>query len=227
MAHSKDLCICGKLKDKRSKVCKSCANLDSCNPNWKGGITSKIYYCKDCGKEITINSGVYGLGRCYSCANKGNLSSHYKHGKYCGNNKCIDCGVTISPTAMRCYFCSNKLNAKSRDLNGNKNGMFGKVTHGKWGTYKGIKMRSSYEIKYAQFLDLSGYKWKYEPKAFNLGDSTYTPDFYIPEWDLYIEIKGYWRGDAKMKYIKFKKLYPKVRMKVLMQKDLQKIGILK
>jgi len=34
---------------------------------FKGGSSSKIYYCKDCGKKISRCSGVYGSGRCGSC----------------------------------------------------------------------------------------------------------------------------------------------------------------
>lgn len=43
----------------------------------------------------------------------------------------------------------------------------------------------------------------------------------------YIEIKGYWRDDAKIKYKLFRKKYPNKDIKVLMKIDLQQLGILK
>ena len=65
-------------------------------------------------------------------------------------------------------------------------------------------MRSSYEIAYAKYLDNMNIEWQYESTTFNLGDTTYTPDFYLPDRDKYIEIKGWWREDAKIKFKKFK-----------------------
>lgn len=109
---------------------------------------------------------------------------------------------------------------------GEKNPMFGKVTHGKWGEYKGIKMRSSYEIAFAQWLELSGYKWEYESKTFDLGNTTYTPDFYLPEFDCYIEIKGWWRAKGKTKFDLFIMRHTGINIKVLMQKELQELGVL-
>ena len=117
----------------------------------------------------------------------------------------------------RCASCAGK---NKKDL------LFYKVPHGNGEYYKNNWMRSSWEIVFAKFLDLSGYKWLYEPKAFDLGETTYTPDFYIPEWDLYIEIKGWWRDDAKIKFNAFKKKYPNKNIKVLRKKDLQELGVL-
>jgi len=118
----------------------------------------------------------------------------------------------------KCSFC--------KDKSGKNNNMYGRITHSIGSYYKGIWIRSSYEIRFAYFLSLSGYKWKYESKTFDLGNTTYTPDFYIRDFNCYIEIKGWWRDDAKRKFNKFKRLYPKIRIKVLGQKELQSIGIL-
>jgi hypothetical protein len=113
----------------------------------------------------------------------------------------------------------------SESRKGKKNSMFGKVTHGKWGKYKGINMRSSWEILYAKYLDKNKIKWIYEPKAFDLGDATYTPDFYLPKENLYIEIKGFWRDNSKKKFNSFKKTYKEVKIKVLTKPDLEKLKI--
>lgn len=93
--------------------------------------------------------------------------------------------------------------------------------------YKNIWMRSSWEIKYAKYLDSKNIVWKYEFKRFDLGNTTYTPDFYLPETNEYIEIKGWWRGNSKLKFDIFLKLYKDVKITLLMQKDLKKMGVLK
>jgi len=48
----------------------------------------------------------------------------------------------------------------------------------------------------------------------------------LPEFDCYIEIKGWWRDKGRVKFERFKKLYPKVRIKVLMKLELEELGIL-
>ena len=99
-------------------------------------------------------------------------------------------------------------------------------SHGKHIKYNNIWMRSSWEIKYAKYLDKKKLEWQYESKTFDLGNTTYTPDFYLPEHNLYIEIKGYWRDDAKIKFKGFKKQYPNIKIKLIMKPELQELGVL-
>lgn len=40
------------------------------NPNYKDGRCLKKYHCKDCGKEISLGSALYGSGRCQLCYHK-------------------------------------------------------------------------------------------------------------------------------------------------------------
>lgn len=57
--------------------------------------------------------------------------------------------------------------------------------------YKGYKFRSRIEARWAVFFDLTRTKWEYEQEGFILSDGThYLPDFYLPELDYYVEIKG-------------------------------------
>lgn len=120
-----------------------------------------------------------------------------------------------------------KMRANHADVSGSKNNRFGKPPlHGKKQKYKDVWMRSSWEVLYAKYLDQKKIKWVYEPKTFNLGNCTYTPDFYLPKKDLYIEIKGYWRDKSKKKFELFKRNYSNISIKLLMKEDLQKIGVL-
>ena len=138
----------------------------------------------------------------------------YRHGLTMRKHYC-KCGNQITYQSAiygqgQCRSCSKK----------------GQITHGRWGIYKNIKMRSSYEIAYAKWLDKQNIKWKYESKTFDLGNTTYTPDFYLPETNKYIEIKGYWREDAKKKFKKFKTIYSETKIQVLNYQKLIKKGIL-
>ena len=76
--------------------------------------------------------------------------------------------------------------------------------------YKGITFRSRLEARWAMVLDRRGVQWEYEPEAFEIcghhfGDPhnpdtfAYLPDFYLPQYDSFLEVKGkldeaeYWR----------------------------------
>lgn len=61
--------------------------------------------------------------------------------------------------------------------------------------YKGEKFHGKWEIEVAKWLDANGIKWdrKVEPIDYfwNNKIHLYYPDFYLPELNLYIEVKGY------------------------------------
>lgn len=57
--------------------------------------------------------------------------------------------------------------------------------------YKGIKMRSRLETKFAFLLDGLNINWTYEPKTFLLSSGIiYKPDFYLTELNTWVEVKG-------------------------------------
>jgi endogenous inhibitor of DNA gyrase (YacG/DUF329 family) len=92
---------------------------------------------------------------------------------------------------------------------------------GKGGRYKGIWLRSSWEIEFAKNLDEAKLFWEYEPKKFRLKNGKYyTPDFYIPSKSMWIEIKGWWTESAKQKFSDFKKEFPKEKIIVIDRKPL-------
>lgn len=55
--------------------------------------------------------------------------------------------------------------------------------------YKGYKFRSRLEARWAVFFDALGLQWEYEPQGFCNGKAKYLPDFYIKDWDAYVEVK--------------------------------------
>jgi hypothetical protein len=71
-----------------------------------------------------------------------------------------------------------------------------------------VWMRSPWEIEYAKYLDNNYIYWFYEYKTFDLGNTTYTPDFYLPEFEKFVEIKGYISPKSQEKINLFLEQYP-------------------
>ena len=56
--------------------------------------------------------------------------------------------------------------------------------------YNGYRFRSRLEARWAVFFDAAGIEYQYEPEGFELRDGTkYLPDFYLPWFKCYVEIK--------------------------------------
>lgn len=59
------------------------------------------------------------------------------------------------------------------------------------GFHNGVWMRClNSEGVFARLLDEAGIKWVYEPRRFNTSLGSYLPDFYLPEFNIYVDIKG-------------------------------------
>lgn len=63
---------------------------------------------------------------------------------------------------------------------------------GRPGVHAGVRMRClNSEGVFARDLDRAGISWVYEPRRFKLSWCSYKPDFYLPEFDVWVEVKGY------------------------------------
>ena len=127
--------------------------------------------------------------------------------------------------------------AKTRT--GKKNPMYGKkAAHGKGEWHKTwdnqeVWTRSSWEKKYLELLDTQKIKYLVESKAFEITymyegkkkEGTYRPDVYLVEEDKYIEIKGFWRDDAKEKYEAMLEQYSDISIELLKKEELKKLGL--
>ncbi len=92
------------------------------------------------------------------------------------------------------------------------NDKFGKPSKSWAIEYTGITFKSSWESDFAILCDQNNIIWQYEPKTFILtAGHRYTPDFYLPQHDLYIEIKPEYR----LHELKFDKMIEKVNYLVL------------
>lgn len=56
--------------------------------------------------------------------------------------------------------------------------------------YKGYKFRSRLEARWAVFLDHLEVAWSYEKEGYDLSGRWYLPDFFIADWNCWLEIKG-------------------------------------
>ncbi len=75
-------------------------------------------------------------------------------------------------------------------------------------------VRSSWEANFARILNYEHIDYEYEPERFDLGYTSYLPDFYLLEKDIYIEIKGRDSKEDKDKRIMCRKIHS-VRIKVI------------
>ena len=71
----------------------------------------------------------------------------------------------------------------------------------------------------ARLYTYLGVQWVYAPTSFDLNGQTYTPDFYLPEYDTYIEIKNFWWKYSVERDKKFRKLYPTLKLEIILKKD--------
>lgn len=62
--------------------------------------------------------------------------------------------------------------------------------------YRGICFRSRLESKWALFLDRAGLSFRYEMENYNTRHGYYCPDFYLPEANLWLEVKPFANGRA-------------------------------
>ena len=92
-----------------------------------------------------------------------------------------------------------------------------------------VQFAHASERQFAQLLDFYQIDWEYEPRSFDLewdrdGNVTqrFTPDFYLPAYDLYIEITTLNQKLVTKKNRKIRRLrehYPEVNCKIFYQRD--------
>ncbi len=90
------------------------------------------------------------------------------------------------------------------------------------------------ERECAEILDYYRVPWDYEPRTFALEEDeagrvteAFTPDFYLPEQDLYLEVTTMRQPLVTRKNRKLRKLrqrYPGVRVKLFYKRDLERLA---
>jgi hypoxanthine phosphoribosyltransferase len=90
------------------------------------------------------------------------------------------------------------------------------------------------ELECAKILDYYGVRWDYEPRTFVLRSdadgrivSAFTPDFYLPDQDLFIEVTVMKQSLVTRKNRKLRelrRLYPNVRVKLFYRRDIESLA---
>src|SRR6201994_291859 len=96
------------------------------------------------------------------------------------------------------------------------------------------RFASPAELECAKLLDYYGVPWEYEPRTFVLETDeegrvteAFTPDFYLPEQNLYLEVTVMRQSLVTRKNRKLRKLrqlYPDVRIKLFYERDFARLA---
>lgn len=91
------------------------------------------------------------------------------------------------------------------------------------------------EKEFARLLDFYGIAWEYEPRTFPLEynengsiRSAFSPDFYLPDQDIYLELttqSARLNNLKNRKVRKLQELYPEINVKLLNRRDLRGLAI--
>jgi hypothetical protein len=89
------------------------------------------------------------------------------------------------------------------------------------------------EAEFARILDFYGIRWQYEPRTFPLEwddrghvIESFNPDFYLPEYDLFIELTTLKQSLVTRKNRKLRRLrelYPGVNIKIFYGRDFRQL----
>lgn len=113
---------------------------------------------------------------------------------------------TVSPeSSVRRSAATKRLWAE-----GKASSRVGTGRRGKRADLGGVPFRSTWEANVARVFNACGVGWEFEPERFSLSSgSTYAPDFRLAT-GVYIEVKGYWRVEARARFDAFRAEYPVV-----------------
>lgn len=196
------ICLnCGKqFTTKATKVGKYCSEWcrKHTKHTWTTGSTqTDTLVCKRCDKEFHPKRALqkYCSPRCSTP----NATIYIK--------TCEVCEETYETNRETSVVCSNSCGARRR---------VGKIKRSATVSQHGYRedighpVRSSWEANVARWLVAKGYTYQYEQQTFHYKDFSYTPDFYINELDLYLEVKGVWREREVLKTNVFAQEHPNI-----------------
>lgn len=82
-----------------------------------------------------------------------------------------------------------------------------------------IYFYSRWEANLARLFNYLKINWTHQPKSFDISFQTYTPDFYLPDYNIYIEVKNFlWKYSAERDR-KFREIYPNIKLLLLLKEE--------
>lgn len=90
----------------------------------------------------------------------------------------------------------------------------------KWNSGEELRCTASFEEIAVDCLNANKINYKWQPEVFKMPNGrTYRPDLYLVDQDLWVEIKGWMRPDAKIKWDWFCSQYPNSELWTAKYKD--------
>lgn len=234
-------------RNKSLKKAKTFSNVDSTDFITKN---NKRYYkavCANCGADKGYRSlkDLKDHSKCNKCTNSGKYSrtpEQYKH--LIEYSKSVKGHIGKPHTEITKKILSEKQSNYCKKYGNQFNTGVSKGKHtpesiakisknnsgkaprwkGRVFEYKGLKLRSSWELKFVQYLDSLGVKWEYEPQFILSNGKTFSPDFKLEDGTI-IEIKGYMTPKGKEKWELFELDYPEIKKEILYEDDLLSLGL--
>lgn len=195
-----------------SKVC------EACGKTFKGKRLARRKFCSQqcAGKNANHNSrrlqaAVYQAVKvCEHCG----VTFHVTHAREKRRRFCtVRCRAQWQAALPHAEWRA-KLSANTANRpRGERNFFWGKPSHGKIQPYtradgRELKLRSTWELAVARWLDRMGIPWEYEPRRFQLADRTYTPDFWLPTLGVFWEVKGWLHERHAETIAQFRRMHP-------------------
>ncbi len=122
----------------------------------------------------------------YSAAAKLNIKTHFKKGNVPymkGRTKEIDLAALSISVKQKANYAAGRVASMGYP--------------GFFASDLGHRVRSGWEANLCRLFSFLGVQYKYEPRPFALSTGTsYLPDFYLPVTNVFIELKGNYRGKS-------------------------------
>jgi len=119
---------------------------------------------------------------------------------------------------------------KNNTLNPNLNSSnpYSRTRSGRRPDLGNIFFRSAWEANIARYFNYLNIEWQFEPKTFYFegikrGCVSYLPDFYLPQTNEWVEVKGWMDDKSKTKLKRFSKYYPQEKLILIDRKKYTEI----
>ncbi len=190
--------------------------------------------CKYCGKECKNENSHRNHERCCSA----NPDRNYKNGMTgkSGSNQFIDAerkGIK-KPTAWNLglpgTFLGKNHTEETKKKISEKLSINNKGGRSKWYDVADQRVQGTWERNVALKFEELGIKWRklktnHDVLKYEMDGKvkSYTPDFYLEDYDIYLEIKGYWWGNDKEKMRIVLETYKDKRILIVEKEQYEKI----
>jgi hypothetical protein len=190
-----------------------------------------MFICQHCGKECKSANSLRNHERLCSNNPTKQVSSFVA---YNANNEPWNKGKTGVQSAwnkgLPGTFLGKQHSSETKQKISEKLSINNKGGRAKWYEVAGQNVQGTWERDIATKFEQLNIRWiklktnkhtlKYE---MNGKIRSYTPDFYLPDYDVFVEVKGFWWGDDKEKMKKVFEAYPDKHIMVVEKDEYQEI----